>query len=451
MERYELSQDLARDILAKAEKKGASQGDVVMAESQSFFVTVRMGEVEKISQSGEKRLGLRLFFGNSSASASTSDVSRPAIDKLVDDTVAMARATAQDPHGGLPDPRELARDIPDLDLLDEAARSVSVQERIQIAMDTEKSALAYDKRITNSEGAEFSNGFGRVVYASSQGFSGEYEGSTFGHSVAPVAKSNGSMQRDYWYSSNRKFARLESPQSVGEKAARRVLRRLNASKAKTCEVAVIFDPEMAASLLRNLSSAISGYALYKGASFLTGKLGAQIGSGLLTVIDDATIPGALGSKPFDGEGLPTRKKLVVENGKLQSYLLDSYSGRKLGMSSTGNASRSVGEPPGVSPANFYLAPGKHSPEEIIGSVKQGFYVTELIGFGVNMVTGDYSRGAAGLWIENGELTHAVEEVTIAGNLKEMFQNIEMVGNDLEMRGRICSPTIRISQMTLAGD
>jgi PmbA protein len=451
MERYELSQDLARDILAKAKVRGASQGDVVMAESQSFFVTVRMGEVEKISQSGEKRLGLRLFFGNSSASASTSDISQQAIERLVEDTVQMARATAQDPHGGLPQADELARDIADLDLLDDGARSVSVEEKIQIALDAEKSALAVDSRINNSEGAEFSNGFGRVIYASSHGFSGEYEGSTFGHSVAPVATSNGSMQRDYWYSSNRKFSRLESPQSVGEKAARRVLRRLGARKVKTCEVPIIFEPEIAGSLLRNLSSAISGYALYKGASFLIGKLGAQIGSALLTVIDDGTIPGALGSKPFDGEGLATRRKTIVEQGTLQSYLLDSYSGRKLGMASTGNASRSVGESPGVAPANFYLSAGKHSPEEIIGSVKQGFYVTELIGFGVNMITGDYSRGAAGLWIENGELAYPVEEVTIAGNLKDMFQNIDMVGNDLEMRGRICAPTVKISRMTVAGN
>ena len=451
MKRYELSQDLARDILAKAKARGASQGDVVMAESRSFFVTVRMGEVEKISQSGEKRLGLRLFFGNRSACASTSDISDQAIDRLVEDTVLMAQATAQDPHGGLPQASELARDIPDLDLLDAGARSVSVEERIKIALDTEKSALAFDERITNSEGAEFSDGFGRLIYASTQGFSGEYEGSNFGHSVAPVAKSNGSMQRDYWYSSNRKFARLDSPQSVGEKAARRVLRRLGAKKVKTCEVPIVFEPEIAASLLRALSSAISGYALYKGASFLIGKLDTQIGAELLTVIDDATIPGALGSKPFDGEGLPTRKKVIVERGKLRSYLLDTYSGRKLGMASTGNASRSVGEPPGVAPANFYFAPGRHSPEEIIGSVERGLYVTELIGFGVNMVTGDYSRGAAGLWIENGELSYPVEEVTIAGNLNAMFQNIEMVGNDLELRGRIAAPTIKISQMTLAGD
>jgi PmbA protein len=420
-------------------------------ESDSFFVTVRLGEVEKISQAQEKRLGLRLFFGSSSASASTSDISKKSIARLVEDTTRMARATAQDPHSGLPAAEDLAREIHELNLLDADARSISVEEKIQMATETEKSALELDARITNSEGAEFSNNFGRVIYASSHGFSGEYQGSTFGHSVAPVAKANGSMQRDYWYSSNRKFSRLESPKSVGEKAAQRVLRRLGARKVKTCEVPIVFDPEISASLLRNLASAISGYSLYKGASFLVGKLGAQIASELVTVIDDGTIPGALGSRPFDGEGLPTRNKTIVERGRLQSYLLDTYSGRKLGMASTGNASRSVGEPPGVAASNFYLAPGMDSSDAIIRSVKQGFYVTELIGFGVNMVTGDYSRGAVGLWIEDGVLSYPVEEVTIAGNLKEMFQNIEMVGDDLEMRGRIAAPTIKISQMTVAGN
>jgi PmbA protein len=450
MERFELSQDLGREILAIANAKGASAGDVVMAESESFFVTVRMGEVEKISQAGEKRLGLRLFFGQSSASASTSDISTGSIEKLVEDTVKMARATAQDPHSGLPPQEALAREVSQLDLIDDGARAVSVDEKIQIALNTEKSALGFDPRITNSEGAEFSNQFGRVIYVSSHGFAGEYSGSTFGHSVSPVAKSNGSMQRDYWYSSNRKFARLASSAEVGEKAARRVLRRLGGRKVKTCEAPVVFDPEMAASLLRNLSSALSGYSLYKGASFLVDQLGAKIGSELLSVIDDGTLPGALGSRPFDGEGLPTRKKTVVEKGELRSYLLDTYSGKKLGMASTANASRAVGEPPGVSPANFYLVPGTHSPEQIIPTPPNGHYVTEMIGFGVNMVTGDFSRGAAGLWIENGELAFPVEEIIIAGNLKEMFQAIEMVGNDLEMRGRIAAPTVKISRMTVAG-
>jgi PmbA protein len=451
MERLELSQELGRDILAMAKNKGATQGDVVMVEGDSFFVTVRMGEVEKISQSGEKRLGLRLFLGNSSASASTSDISRPAIDRLIDDTVQMARATAQDPSSGLPESHLLARAVPDLALLDDTARSVSVDEKIQMALALEKSALSADPRITNSEGAEFSNGSGRVVYGSSEGFSGEYSGSNFGISVAPVAKENGSMQRDYWYSSNRCFAKLESPESVGVRAARRALRRLGGRKVKTCEVPIVFEPEIAGSLLRSLASALSGYSLYKGASFLAGKLGTAIASDRVTVIDDGTIPGALGSKPFDAEGLPITKKTIVEKGQLKSYLLDTYSAKKLGMASTGNASRSVGEPPGVSPTNFYFAPGAHSAEEIIASVQNGFYITELIGFGVNMVTGDYSRGATGLWIENGRLAYPVEEVTIAGNLKDMLQNIEMVGNDLEMRGRIAAPTIKISRMTVAGD
>jgi PmbA protein len=451
MERLELSQDLARDILAMAGAKGASQGDVVMVESDSFFVTVRLGEVEKISQAQQKRLGLRLFFGSRSASASTSDISTKSIEHLVEDTTRMAQATAQDPHSGLPAAEDLAREFPELDLSDEQARAISVDEKIQIALAVEKNALGYDSRITNSEGAEFSNQFGRVVYASSHGFSGEYSGSTFGHSVAPVASENGTMQRDYWYSSNRKFSLLESPKSVGEKAAQRTLRRLGAKKIKTSEVPVVFEAEIAGSLLRNLSSAISGYSLYKGASFLVGKLGTQIASELLTVIDDGTIPGALGSRPFDGEGLPIKRKAVVDKGRLQSYLLDTYSGKKLGMASTGNASRSIGEPPGVAPSNFYLAAGAHSPDDIIASVKSGFYVTELIGFGVNLVTGDYSRGAAGIWIENGQLAYPVEEVTIAGNLKEMFQNIEMLGNDLEMRGRVAAPTVKISKMTVAGN
>jgi PmbA protein len=451
MERLDLTQELARDILAEAKQKGATQGDLVMVEGDSFFVTVRLGEIEKISQAQEKRLGLRLFCGQSSATASTSDISRDSIRRLIDDTWSMARFTAKDDYAGLPPEEQLARDWEDLDLLDENGRSVTVEQRIRLAREAEESALGSDPRITNSEGAEFSNQSHLLIYAGSHGFSGEYQGSTFSLSVVPVAKLNGSMQRDYWYSTQRKFSRLDSPQAIGKKAAQRALRRLGARKVKTREVPVIFDPETAASLLRNLSSALSGYSLYKGASFLVGKLGSKIGSEFLTVIDDGTIPTALGSKPFDGEGLPTRKKMVVEKGVLQSYLLDTYSGRKLGLASTGNASRSVGEPPGVAAANFYLTPGTHSPEEIIGSVPDGFYITELIGFGVNLITGDYSRGASGLWIEGGKLSYPVEEVTIAGNLKEILCNIEMVGSDLELRDRISCPTVKISRMTVAGD
>jgi PmbA protein len=451
MERLELTPELASDILEQSKKKGATQGDLVMAESDSSFVAVRLGEIDKVSQAQEKRLGLRLFFGASSASASTSDISKSAIERLVDDTCALARATAQDTYSGLPAPDDLARTIPDLDLLDDRGRSLTIEEKSRVALDAEKAAMDFDARITNSEGGEFSAGISRMLYASSHGFCGEYGGSSYGVSVAPVASSNGSMQRDYWYSSQRKFSNLESPIAVGKRAAERALRRLGARKAKTCECPVVFDPEIAATLLRQLSSAISGYSLYKGASFLVGKLGEKIASDLVTVVDDGTIPGALGSRPFDGEGLATRKKTIVERGVLRSYLLDTYSGKKLGLASTANAARSVGDAPGVSPMNFFLLPGRHTPEEIVASVEDGLYVTELIGFGVNLVTGDYSRGAVGLWIEKGKLAYPVEEITIAGNLNEMLGNIEMVGNDLELRGRIAAPTLKLSRMTVAGN
>ena len=451
MERWELSADLAHDILKQAKQKGATAGDVMMAESDSSFVAVRLGEVDKVSQAQEKRLGLRLFFGASSASASTSDISTAAIERLVDDTCALARATAKDEYSGLPAPEALAKEPPDLDLDDGQNRSVTVDDKIRLALAAEKAALELDPRITNSEGGEFSASAARVLYANSHGFSGEYRGSSYGISVAPVASSNGSMQRDYWYSSQRKFARLEAPEAVGRRAAERALRRLGARKVKTCECPVVFDPDISANLLRHLSSALSGYALYKGASFLVGKLGEKIASERVTIVDDGTIPGALGSKPFDGEGLPTAKKTIIDRGVLRSYLLDTYSGRKLKMSSTGNASRGIGDSPGVGPLNFYLAAGPHAPEQILASVDDGFYVTELMGFGVNLVTGDYSRGAAGIWIEKGKLAYPVEEVTIAGNLKEMLANIEMVGSDLEFRGRIAAPTLKISRMTVAGN
>jgi PmbA protein len=451
MDRMELTQGLASDLIGRAKQKGASQGDALMVESDNFFVTVRLGEIEKISQAQEKRLGLRLFFGQSSATAATSDISRDSLERLIDETCALARATAQDQYSGLPLPEELAQGLPELDLLDDNARSHSVEDKISLAREAEERAFSFDSRITNSEGAEFSAQFNRVIYSNSHGFSGEYRGSNFNLSVVPVAKLDGSMQRDYWYSSQRKLSRLESPRAIGEKAAQRVLRRLGARKIRTREVPIVFDPETARSLLGQLSSALSGYSLYKGASFLIGKLGTRIASELVTVVDDGTIPAALGSKPFDAEGLPTRKKKIVERGTLQSFLLDSYSGKKLGYPSTGNATRSVGGPPGVAPTNFYLSPGRHTSEEIIASVEEGFYVTELMGFGVNLVTGDYSRGAGGLWIEKGKLAYPVEEVTIAGNLKEMLLNIEMVGSDLEMRGRVSAPTIMISHMTVAGD
>lgn len=448
--RLQVSQELAQDLLRRAEKRGASMGDVLMAESDSVEVNVRLGKIQSICQAREKRLGLRLFFGHSTASTVTSDISETSLDRLLEQTCVLANATAQDEYSGLPDAGELATGLPDLDLMDASARGVTLEQKIEAARLAEATALQFDARINNSEGAGFQGSFNRLIYSNSAGFSGEYEGSVFNLSVTPVAMLDGAMERDHWFSSTRKYSLLDSPAEVGREAARRVMRRLGARRVRTQQVPVVFDPQTAKSLLRILSRAISGYALYQQASFLYGKLGQRIASPTVNVIDDGTIPGALGSKPFDAEGVLMRKKKVVEDGILTSYLLDSYSARKLGHSTTGNAARSVGTAPTAASTNFYLAAGRHTPADILASVKEGFYATELMGFGVNLVTGDYSQGAAGIWIHKGELAFPVEEVTIAGNLSDMFAQIEMVGNDLHMHSTIASPTIKIERMTVGG-
>jgi PmbA protein len=442
---------LAASLLRTAGKRGATEADVMVVDGRNLSVQVRLSAVDRLTKAREKRLGLRVFFGKRSASTSTSDFSKSSLDQLVADTCALARAVVEDPVSGLPEGGLYAGDCPDLDLYD--ATELSTDEHIALAKRAEAAALGADPRVSNSEGADFNSSDGRVVLVNSHGFAGEYRSSSFSMSVSPVATDSvtGGMQRDSWYAIQRAYTRLDSPESVGREAARRTLRRLGARKVATCKAPVIFDQETAGSLLGNLCGALSGYALYKGASFLIGQLGRQIAPETVTVYDDGRMSRGLGSRPFDGEGLPTRKTTVVERGVLKSYLLDTYSGRKLGMASTGNASRSVGESPSVGPTNFYLVPGTATPTDIIRSVKRGLYVTELIGFGINMVTGDYSRGAAGFWIENGELAYPVEEITIAGNLKGMFRDVEMIGNDLEFRGRIASPTVKIGEMTVAGN
>ncbi|OGW70624.1 MAG: peptidase [Nitrospirae bacterium RIFCSPLOWO2_01_FULL_62_17] len=442
---------LAVDVLGKARQCGATEADVIVVDGRNLSVQVRLSAVDRLTKAREKRLGLRVFFGKRSASSSTSDFSKSSLDQLVADTCSLAKAVAEDPVSGLPSGDAYAGDCPDLDLYD--ATDLSTDEHIALAKRAEAAALSADPRVSNSEGADFNSSDGRVVLANSHGFVGDYRSSSFSMSVSPVATdpSTGGMQRDSWYAIQRAYARLDSPESVGSEAARRTLRRLGARKVPTCKAPVIFDQEMAGSLLGNLCGALSGYALYKGASFLIGQLGQAIAPEAVTVYDDGRMPRGFGSRPFDGEGLPTRKTPVIEHGVLKSYLLDTYSGKKLGLASTGNASRSVGESPSSGPTNFFLVPGTATPADMIRSVKRGLYVTELIGFGINMVTGDYSRGAAGFWIENGELAYPVEEITIAGNLKRMFLTIETVGNDLEFRGRIASPTIQISEMTIAGD
>ena len=442
---------LATDLLSRARMHGATEADVMVADGETFSVQVRLSAVDRLTKAREKRLGLRVFFGKRSASASTSDFSKESLDRLVSDTCALAKAVVEDEQSGLPDGNLVAKDQPDLDLYDPT--SLETEAQIELARRAEAAALGADPRITNSEGAEFDSSSGRVLLGNSHGFLGEYRSSTFSISVSPIATApeSGSMQQDSWYTVRHRFAGLDSPESVGQEAARRAVRRLGARKLSTRRAPVVFDQEMAASLLGNLCQAASGYALYKGASFLIGHLGKRLAPEFVTIYDDGRLPGGLGSRPFDGEGLPTRKTTVVERGMLTSYLLDTYSGRKLGLASTGNAARGIGESPSVGPTNFYLVSGTTAPAEILRSVGEGLYVTELIGFGVNMVTGDYSRGAAGFWIENGELAYPVEEITIAGNLKQMFADIEVVGSDLEFRGRIASPTIKIREMMIAGN
>jgi PmbA protein len=445
-----IEHELARDLLAKVERQGATQADLLVVETDSSSTQVRLRDIESLKSAQERRLHLRVMYGHSSAATSTSDFSMRALDRLVDETCTLARATAADDYLGLPNAEAMVDAVPDLGLFDDTAQSLDVEAKIALVQRAEAAALDYDPRITNSEGAGLDTHFSQIVYANTHGFVGAYRTSSFSLAVSPIAEVGGAMQRDSWYGVKRHFKQLDSPEVIGTTAAKRALRRLGARKIPTQEAPVVFDPEMAASLLRTLAGAVSGTSIYRGSSFLQNCLGQQVAAESVTVIDDGTIPGALGSRPFDGEGLPTRRTVVVEHGVLQSYLLDTYCARRLGLTSTGNAVRDAS---GISvgATNFYLVPGTHTPEEIIGSVTSGLYLTELIGFGVNLVTGDYSRGAVGLWIENGELTYPVEEITIAGNLHDMLRHIDMVGNDLVFRGRTAAPTLKIGHMTIAGN
>ncbi len=441
--------ELLVGVLKRAVARGATAADGFLVEDRRGSASVRLGEIETVTHAREQRLSLRVFAGRASAAASTSDFSRDSLERLVDEATMLAKITAEDPHAGLPDPGELIACVPDLDLEDAPGGEPTPEEKIKLARRCEAAALESDPRITNSEGAEYFDRRARYAYATSHGFAQVYGTTSFGLSVSPVATRNGDMQRDYWYSTARKRARVEDPAAVGRTAAQRAVRRLGARKVKTAGVPVIFDPETAASLVRSIAGAASGPSLYRRASFLLDRLGTKIASPGVTIVDDALIRGGLGSRPFDGEGLPAGRTVLVREGVLESYLLDTYSARKLGMKSTHHAARD-GSGVSVATSNLMLLPGRAKPGDLIASVQTGLYVTELIGFGVNGVTGDYSRGAVGLWIENGELAHPVAEVTVAGNLLEMFAAIDGVADDLVLRGRTASPTLRIGRMVVAG-
>ena len=449
-------ESLAADVVALAVKAGATDAEAVAREGDEFSVNVRLGEVETLKESGSRGLGLRVFLGRRSGSASTSDLTVEGIRQLVEGALALARVTEEDPFAGLPETGEFGAVQDNLHLYFDDVYSLGGAERIEWARRTEAAALAVDPRITTSDGGSFDAATGRKALANSRGFVGSYRTSYAGVAAAPLAKdADGRMQRDGWWSSARRLSDVDSPESVGQEAARRTVRRLGARRVATQSVPIIFAPETARTLIGSVFEAASGDAIWRGASFLAGKLGEAIAAPGLTIVDDNTMllptgVGGFGTSPFDDEGLPSQRTMVVENGVLRNYLLNTYTARKLGMRSTHNAARGLAGAPGVGCGNLFLVPGEISAEKIIGAVTAGLYVTSLIGFGTNMVTGDYSRGATGLWIENGQLTHAVEEITIAGNLAEMLRNVTAIGNDLVFRGSVASPTLRIDGMTIAG-
>src|SRR6201984_214360 len=444
--------ELAQDLVRRAMAGGATAAEAVAREGEKFSTAVRLGQVETLKESGSRAIGERVFFGKGASSTYSSDFSREGLDRMVKSALELAKITSEDPFGGIPSADQLGQLKGDLDLYHEDVYSLPGTQRIEYARRAEKAALDFDPRIKNSDGGSFDAPTGRKVLANSHGFVGEYRRSYCSVAAIPIAQDEkGGMQRDYWFSVARNLGRLDPPEQVGKVAAERTLRRLGARKAKTSHVPVIFDPMVAASILEHIFEGVNGDSVYRGASFLAGKLGQKIAGENVTVIDDGTMPGGFGTSPFDGEGIPTRRKLVIENGVLKSYLLNTYTAKKLGLETTANASRGLAGTPGIGPGNYFLQPGTKTPKEIIGDVKEGLYVTEFLGHGANLVTGDYSRGASGLWISGGELTYPVGEITVAGNLKEMFFHISEIANDLEFRGAVASPTIRIDGLTVGGE
>jgi PmbA protein len=444
--------ELAQDIVRRAMKGGATAAECVVREGDEFSTLVRLGQVETLKESGSKSIGVRVFSGQRAASTYSSDFSRAGLDRMVNSALQLSKITSEDPFGGIPEASQLGALTADLDLFHEDVYSLPGPERIEYARRTEKAALDFDARIKNSEGGSFDAATGHKVLANSHGFVGEYRRSYCSISAVPIAQTeDGGMQRDYWFSVARTLKKLDSPEQVGRIAAERTLRRLGARKAKTAKVPVVFDPMVATSILEHIFEGINGDSVYRGASFLAGKLGQKIAGGNVSVIDDGTIPGGFGSSPFDGEGVPTRRTVVIENGVLKSYMLNTYTAKKLGLQTTGNASRGLAGTPGIGPGNYFLQPGEKTPKRLIAGIQEGLYVTEFLGHGANLVTGDYSRGASGMWISGGEFAYPVEEITVAGNLKELFFNISEIANDLEFRGSVASPTIRIDGLIVGGE
>jgi PmbA protein len=434
------------DLIARARRAGADAADAVLFEGASIAHAQRLGKTEKLERSESYDLGLRVLVGKCQAMVSSNDRSAAAIGDLVERALAMARTVPEDPYCGIADPDQIARDFPSLETCDPEEPSATTL--IARAREAEEAALGV-AGVTNSEGAEAGWSRAVVALAASNGFAGSYAGSGHSLSASVLAGEGTGMERDYDFSSAVFAADLRDPGEIGRSAGERAVRRLGARKVATCQVPIIFDPRVSRSLLGHLIGAISGPSIARGTSFLKDKLGQQIFPEGVTIVDDPHRHRGLRSKPFDGEGIANRRRAIVENGALTTWLLDLRSARQLGLQTTGHASRGTSSPPSPSPTNLWLEPGATTAAALIAGVERGLYVNELMGMGVSGTTGDYSRGAAGFWIENGVLSFPVSEVTIAGNLKDMFRQLT-AANDLEFKSGVDAPTLRIDGMTLAG-
>ncbi|MBV9014783.1 MAG: TldD/PmbA family protein [Alphaproteobacteria bacterium] len=438
--------DLLQDVVGRAIKAGADAADAVLFEGISLSHARRLGETEKLERSEGQDLGLRVLVGKQQAIVSSSDRSPKMLAELVERTLAMARAVPEDPFCGLADPSEIARDWPALDMLDPV--EPSAEELIERARAAEDAALAV-QGITNSEGAEAGWGRSRVAIAASNGFAGGYAGTHHGVSVSVIGGSGNGMERDYDFANAIYAADLRDPAEIGKSAGERTLKRLGARKMPTCRCSVVFDPRVARSFISHVLGSISGPSIARGTSFLKDKLGQQIFPAAITITEDPHRQRGHRSKPFDAEGIPNRRRALIDKGVLTTWLLDLRSARQLGMKTTGHAARGTASPPSPAATNIWIEPGSITPAELMADIRNGFYVTELMGMGVNGITGDYSRGASGFWIKNGQMAHPVTEMTVAGNLKDMFLHMA-AANDLEFRVGADSPTLRIDDLTVAG-
>lgn len=433
-------------LLDKARTHGADTADAVVAGGVSEEVSVRLGKLESIERSEDRNIGLRVFVDGRNAIISTASVDAESIDELAARAVAMARLAPQDPYAGCADAHLLATDIPDLDLMDRTVPSSDTLKDLAFAVEDAAQSV---KGITNSEGGNASYGTSAVMLATTNGFSASYERSGYGISTVALAEHDGKMERDYDYSSAVHFEDLKSPEDIGLRAASRTLSRLDARKVKTGDFPVIYDQRVSSSISGHLASAINGASIARGTSFLKDRMGEQITNAAITMTDDPLRPRGAGSSGFDGEGLARRQRIMIENGILKGWFLDLASARQLGLEPTGNASRGTGSPPSPSTSNWIMTAGDVSRDELIADINEGFLVTELIGSSVSLITGDYSRGASGFWIENGKIAYPVTEGTIAGNLKDMLMTITPA-DDLDFTRSNITPSLRIDGMTVAG-